>query len=35
MFLLYRGEVGDEFDIDLEEIAGGRDDKGPAVAFGA
>lgn len=27
-------EVGDEFDIDLEEVAGARDDKGAAVAFG-
>ena len=26
--------VGDEFDIDLEEIAGARDDKVTAVAFG-
>ncbi len=28
-------EVGDEFDIDLEEIPGGGDDKRSAVAFGA
>lgn len=27
-------QIGDEFDIDLEEIAGARDDKAPAVAFG-
>ena len=27
-------EVGDKFDIDLEEVAGARDDKGSAVAFG-
>ncbi len=27
-------EIGDEFDIDLEEIPGAGDDKGPAVAFG-
>ncbi len=26
-------EVGDEFDIDLEEVAGARGDKGAAVAF--
>ncbi len=27
-------EVGDEFDIDLDEIAGARDDEAAAVAFG-
>ena len=28
-------EVGDEFDVDLEEVAGARDDEEAAVAFGA
>lgn len=28
-------EVRDEFDIDLEEVAGARDEEGSAVAFGA
>jgi hypothetical protein len=28
-------EIGDEFDIDLEEVSGAGDDKGSAVAFGA
>ena len=27
-------QIGDEFDIDLEEVAGARDDKATAVAFG-
>jgi hypothetical protein len=27
-------EIGDEFDIDLEEVSAGGDDKGAAVAFG-
>lgn len=27
-------QIGNEFDIDLEEIAGARDDKATAVAFG-
>ncbi len=27
-------EVGDEFDVDLEEVTGARDGKGAAVAFG-